>query len=255
MKILSPPNRLIKVVLCAMVASTAPVSAVIINFQSEFPVNVIDSQGATITDSMGYMFQLGAFDNGFTPTYANMSQWADNWVIFTELSYSQPALGDDPPVPGYFIAGQATLEKDGLAGDPSDVGGYSSYYDGSQDPLVHNAANHDEMLVAGSTFDFSGQQGYLWIYDSNDPANARIEQFLGTSTSWIFPDKFVETAEVCCDGRGDILWSVSDINEPPTIGKTPPGPPETLQTIPEPGVSAFALVGSLGLLAWRRRRA
>ena len=254
MKILSP-NRLHKAILCAVAMTTAPVSAVIINFQSDFPVNVIDSQGATITDSMGYMFQLGAFDNGFIPTYSNMNQWAANWVIFTELSYSQPALGDDPPVPGYFIAGQAELEKDGLAGDPADVGGYSSYYDVLQGDLFHDAANHNEALVAGSTFDFSGQQGYLWIFDSNDPANARIEQFLASSSNWIFPQKFPETAEVCCDPAPDLLWSVIDITEPPTVGKPPYGPPETIQLIPEPGVAAYGLVGSLALLAWRRRRA
>jgi hypothetical protein len=258
---MNPKNihKLVRAVFCALALSSVPASAVLINFESDFYLSVIDSQGDTITDSMGYIFQLGAFDNGFVPVAGNKDQWADNWVVFTELAYTQPLLGEDPPVTGYKLAGSANLMPDKLPSvpytpgvdpvyrDPADVGGYSSWYrlpSGEIDPVKP---------VAGSTFDFSGLKGYLWIYDSADPANARAEQFLGSSSEWIFPDKLVETAVLCCDNRDPLNWSISQIDESPPIGEKPPGLPETLQLIPEPGSSLLALAGALALLGRRRR--
>ena len=257
----SKSPRLVQAVLCAVAMSTAPVSAILVNFQADYPLVVLDSQNNTITDSMGYVFQLGAFDNGFTPTASNKSLWADNWVIFTELNYYQPFIGDDPPTPGYTLGGSATLMADKLPTDPyipatdppyrdpADVGGYSSWYrlsvDGGQlDP---------SKPVAGSTFDFSGEQGYLWVFDSNDPSNARVEQFLATSSAWIFPNKFAEDNLNCCDNRDPENWFLSQIDEEPPIGEKPPGPPETIQLIPEPSSAVFGLIGALALLGRRRR--
>ncbi len=243
-----------KLVMCALAATSAHLSAVTINLASDYPLVVINSQGDVISDTDGYNFELGAFANSFVPTASNKSQWADNWIIFTSLTYSEPFL----PVPGYYLAGNAVLIADRLPGDvvvpnepltnpgrdPSDVGGYSSYYS----PV------HDENVIAGSTFDFSNQKGYLWIYDSADPASARVEQFLGSSLSWVFPPKFVETALECCDNRAAVNWSISDINETPPIGEKPPGPPETLQTIPEPGTITLGMFAALALMSRRRRR-
>ena len=117
----------------------------------------------------------------------------------------------------------------------------------------------------GLGLDFSNQDAYIWIHNT-ETLGTNTEWFLGrssTSTAWHIPDKVAD----CCDNRAPLEWSVSDLRpgDVPVYGKN--GTVEgagsytvtgnyTLQTftvVPEPSSSLLLALGGVAAVLRRRR--
>jgi hypothetical protein len=171
------------------------------------------------------VFQLGAFEAGFVPDSGNVGDWAANWIVFDQAVYNQSL--------GYFTS-TVLMNDDGT----------SSYN-------------------PGATSSFEGLTAYLWIYNS-PTLSTSTEWFLGTSTSWMFPN----AEPGCCDNQSVVEWSISDLSgaDTPIWGSqggvagdgyyTVTGS-DTLQTftiIPEPSTTLLAMASCLALLHHKRRK-
>ena len=193
--------------------------------------SVITSNGDALSLS-SHSIELGSF-GGFIPTADNASEWVANWEVFDAVTPETPD-GDgfaNEGTPDAFFGGVATLDGDGRSS--------------SVDAL--------------STSSFGGEQGYVFIRNSDTP-DGEAEWLLYTSGSWIFP------------GAGfseELLWFNPDVDEV-VFGAVNGGAVvgegiftdsskdfsvrmHSFLTVPEP--SALGLLG-LGLLgmSYRRKR-
>ena len=214
------------------IALATPASAIQINWGDEVDSNLRDSFGNSLDAT--YAIQLGFFEKvlgqQFVPNAANAADWSSHWKVFDQAAFD--------PLAGYF-ASTVMLNADGTSS--------SSF------------ADNDLGL------DFSNQDAYIWIHNSETPGTT-TEWFLGrssTGTAWHIPDKVAD----CCDNRAPLEWSVSDL----TLGKVPVFGKQgtdtgggsytvtgtyTLQTftfVPEPSSSLLLALGGVAV-ALRRRR-
>ncbi len=122
-----------------------------------------------------FTFALGSFIDGFNPTNNNIGQWFDNWRTFDVALFAA-----DPDLIG--IQGGMTVD------------GFTV----SESPL------------ADTSFNFSGLDAYLWIY--NDTAlQPGTEWFVARASTWTFPDiGLFDTDCSSCPGENPINWSTSD---------------------------------------------
>lgn len=118
-----------------------------LNWGSLFASNLVDSKGQTLLES-SYVFELGAFSDGFVPTSENVYDWVSHWVVYDRAQYSEAN--------GYFTS-TVSMNDDGT----------SSY---------HPAAG----------MSFEGLQGYVWVKNSSYPTKG-TEWFLATADAWVFP--------------------------------------------------------------------
>lgn len=194
----------------------------------DFSSKLSDSTGNPLDET--FVFELGSFDNGFSPTVSNTAEWATNWKVFDAASYSE---GTYDPVTGY-VTDTADMNPSGFSNSPQS---------------------------SSATFSFAGLQGYLWVKNSNSPVQG-TEWALVRAGSWTFPAADPE----CCPSALPVKWSVSDLtNEVPVFGgqggiegggeRSVLSPSSYIQTytfVPEP--SATLLLGIGALLLTRRRR-
>jgi hypothetical protein len=125
-------------------AITLPTS---INWGSEAFSTFKNSANAEL--SADYKFQLGAFAEGFTPTWSNNSQWLANWRVFDQADFNS---GN-----GIFT-GAAEILPDGTSSSGFATPG------------------------AG----FHGLQAYVWGF--NDPSKTPASQWVMVSAAmWEFP--------------------------------------------------------------------
>ena len=117
-----------------------------INWGSEAFSTLVDSHGNTIGQS-GYVFELGAFNSGFTPTSNNLMSWFANWRVYDTADYSSEN--------GYF------------------TGAVDMFDNGTSTEL--------------GTPSFAGLDAYIWIRNSNIGENATTEWLLVRNSSWVFP--------------------------------------------------------------------
>lgn len=176
---------------------------------------IVDSQGDPLNTT--FLFQLGTFDVGFTPTQSNLGEWATNWRVFDSASYSY-----DPASLGYFTATE----------DVQDVTGYASIFQGLQAYLwIRNSADTEYFLAnAGS-----------WTFPLLDSECCPT----GAVTQWSVSDL----------GTDDPIWgSQLDNHGGGTYDGS--GGPYDLQThvVPETSSSLFVLLGGSLALVRRRRR-
>ncbi len=174
---------------------------------------IVDSQGDPLDTA--FLFQLGTFDVGFTPTQSNLGEWATNWHVFDSASYSY-----DPDGLGYFTATE----------DVQNVTGYASTFQGLQAYLwIRDTADTEYFLASAGS----------WMFPQLDPECCPT----GAVTQW----------SVSAFGTNDPIWgSQLDYHGGGTYDGS--GGPYDLQThvVPEAGSSLLALLG--GSLALVRRR-
>lgn len=203
---------------------------------SEFNDLLFDSSEQPLDG--GFSFEIGSFQGGFTPTMANLNDWAANWKVFDRAFDDTPADPTDPDSEGWDSANQAFA---GTVGH--------TITGGSDSP----DANPLDVFPQGEIV-------YLWVYNTKN-REAGTEWALVTdgtdvgdsaNADWVFPDP--------ADDSGSYVWELGDAdlaiygNLNGTLGG---GQPFTLQTslvpVPEPGSLLLAGVAALGMLMRRRR--
>jgi hypothetical protein len=217
-----------KTTLCRLLAclafSTATGWSQTVNWGSEVFSDLRDSNGVTLDDL--FVFEIGAFADGFTPTEANTGEWLDNWYVFDRAGYNEAA--------GYFT-GTTQMTDTGRSTSP--------------------------WLSAPDGESFEGLDAFLWIRKGDQPVPG-TEWLVVSAQDWKFPTAIPG----CCDNELPVEFSVSDLsNEIPKWGRqgSIQGPGEytvtsaayTLQTntfIPEPSAALLGLLSTVLLL--RRRR-
>lgn len=126
-----------------------------------------------------FVFELGAFNSGFTPLSENLSEWADNWQTFEVAQ-----IAADPGVFGTLFGIQGGMTVDGMT-----------------------VSEHPQADVE---FNFSGLDAYLWIKNGTDLVQG-TEWFLGRSDTWVFPDTgLFDTGCSSCPGETPVNWSTSN---------------------------------------------
>jgi hypothetical protein len=191
-----------------------------------------DSNGNALTSD--FVFEIGAFLPGFTPTAANVTDWAANWTIFDAGNLNTADLFGDGPV--NFFSGSAVHQT--------------------------NAQSSSISATPGATF-LQNTQAYLWAYNSKDVSItsewALVTDLIlapDTGDLWRFPSPSNDT--------GFLTWSLRAADTA-IYGKLENGSisgggdftvtPATfsLQThqVPEPG--GALLIASAGLLFILRR--
>lgn len=209
----------------AAALSTSPAQT--LNWGSAAFSDMVDSTGQALPDN-AFVFELGAFADGFTPEESNVNSWLANWRVFDQGEYNQ---GN-----GVFI---------GVVNILGNVGGNDGVY--SNDP-------------GASTMSFAGLGAYIWVRN-HDVADVGTEWFLARAGTWTFPT----TGGDCCD-TNVIEWSVTDLtnSDSPLYGKqgttsglggftdTGSHALQTYSFVPEP--SAFLLTALTGVGAMLRRR-
>lgn len=230
--------KLISTTFCCLLFA-ATVHSQTLNWGNEVYGEVVDSTGAEVANT--FLFELGAFDSGFTPTQLNINDWYSNWNIFDTATYD---TGDDR------FAGSEYMQK------------YSTTYPAT--PGVYSSN------PSASTMSFAGLDAYIWVRGGTTP-NSPVpgtEWLLVRASTWDFPAVGAE----CCDpsitewstasdlGTTSPLWGRQHDTRGPgegifdsgSYGPTSP----TLQTftfIPEPSGFLMSAVAAIGLLLRRRR--
>jgi hypothetical protein len=193
--------------------------------------DLVDSKGDVLANT--FVFEIGAFNPGFTPTLGNLFDWRSNWQVFDRASYNGIEEPFDDGISGYFT-GTARMLDDGRSSSP---------------------------FMTPSAPSFEGLSGYLWVRKGDDPI-AGSEWMLTRADSWVFP----AAIPGCCDNDTPFDWSTSDLDESdvPLWGRQGKisGPGEfsntgihTLQTytfVPEPS-SVLMIILASGLFMIRRR--
>lgn len=227
--------KLLRLAAAALVVCGGLLHAQQIDWGSAIYSDFIDSEGAVLDET--FVFQIGAFDDGFDPEASGPQDWLEHWQIFDQANYNGVEEPVDDGIWGYFIS-TANMEPDGTSDSVYETPGATS---------------------------FEGKRAYLWIRNADTPEPG-TEWLLVSSESWVFPD----AEPGCCGSSLPFEWSTSDLDgeDTPLWGSqgTSRGPgeysssaPHTLQThsfaesIPEP---AAPLLGGVALLicAVRRKR-
>lgn len=206
-------------------------SAQQIDWGSSIYDDIVDSEGVILDNT--FIFQLGAFVEDFTPDDGNVSDWADNWVVYDQADYNGIEEPVDDGIWGYFTS-TVNMEADGTSNSPE--------------------------LSPGAT-SFEGRSAFVWIRNGDDPEEG-TEWLLMRADAWIFPTVDPD----CCATDLPLEWSMSDLefeNVPlwgsqggsAGSGEFTTTGPYTMQTftfVPEP--STVLLVGVAGCMAAFRRR-
>lgn len=209
-----------------LAASSPLIHAQTLNWGSPVGTLVVDSNGDGVDDS--FIFELGAFNPGFTPDGTNHEDWVLNWRVFDSTTYNTEF--------DYFTSTVNVI---------SDVSGNVT----SSNPLA-------------STGDFSGLIAYLWVRNEDAPGE-NTEWLMFRANNWIFP----ETAGECCD-TSVIEWSISDLNSSntPLYGRqggiggpgeftyTSTGGLQTHTFVPEPSAVILGVFAFAATLLRRNRR-
>ena len=181
--------------------------------------DLVDSHGEELDDS--FVFELGTFDVGFTPTDSNYGDWFANWRVFDTASYSAAN--------GYFTS---TIDVQGVSDYDSLFEGMSAYI------WVRN-----DSTPGTNTEWFLGRKSVgpeAWVFPDLDPDCCPT----GEVTQWSITSLGGEPP--VWGNQGGVLGG----------GDSSVGGPFDLQThvVPEPGSALLFLLGS-GLCLFRHRRA
>lgn len=153
---------------------------------------LVDSGGAPLIEAApsgapdavsDFVFELGVFNEGFTPLIENLGEWQDNWQTF---DVAQMAAG--PALIG--VQGGMTASGDTVSEHPN----------------------------ADTGVDYSGREAYLWIYNST-AIEEGTEWFVGRADDWVFPEIDL-LSDDCdgCPGPTPIQWSTSQLNSDTVSG-------------------------------------
>ena len=224
----TPLNHRMKKILTMLVAALFVVAgnrsqSQTLDWGSEVFSDLVDSQEQTLDNT--FIFEIGAFNDGFIPDEANVGSWASNWRVFDRAVYNQSN--------GYF-ASTVHMRDDGTS-DFNPPGGLS----------------------------FEGLSAYLWIRNGDNPVPG-AEWLLTRASNWVFPTATPGCCDNELDLQWSVS-DLDTLGETPGWGGygNVVGPGvftstggHTLQTytfVPEPS-SLLMAVSALGLTALRRRR-
>lgn len=213
----------------------ASLHAQTLNWGNEIFGEVVDSLGNEVDNT--FVFELGAFDSGFTPTQGNIGQWYDSWNVFDYTSYD---TNDDRFTSTVFVEHH------------TDIGGdYGAF---SSNP-------------GASAMNFSGLDAYIWIRKGNTPVEG-TEWLLVRAGNWTFPtvgggccsNGLLEWSTASDLGTTVPLWGRQHATEGPGVGIFDEGSygplSPTLQTftfVPEPSACLMGMLAAMGMVFRRRR--
>jgi hypothetical protein len=183
-----------------------------LNWGSLTNSTIVDSNGLVLDNT--FLFELGAFDAGFTPEQSNIGDWSMHWHVLSVANYSY-----NPTDLGYFT-GTVNLQ---------DVPGYATIFEGLTAFIwVRNASLTEQFL--GSTAS--------WVMPTLDTGCCPTGV-----TTWSVSDLVSDTP----------VWGGHD-NLQGGGNYTAPGPFDLqTHAIPEPGTCLMALLGCCAALMRRKR--
>jgi hypothetical protein len=201
---------------CLMFAlATATVHSQTLNWASLTESEIVDSGGNPLSDS--YVFELGAFTDGFVPDSSNFDSWGSKWEVFDTAVYSY-----SPSMLGVFTGTE----------DVQNVAAYSSMFAGLKAYIwIHNDSENEHFLASTSSD--------KWRFPLLVPGCCPNGEGPTWSISDLNSDDPIWGGQLGNEGGG--THSVSGSFDIQTY------------TIPEAGSSLLALVG-LTLAITRRRR-
>lgn len=210
------PIRLIAVLLLLGVSSARSQT---LNWGSLTGSNIVNSQGDPLDNT--FLFELGAFDEGFVPDESDPGEWSAHWNVFDTASYSYSEDGG-----GYFTGSQ----------DAQAVSSYSSLFAGMAAFLWIRNGDETEHFLSTSHSKLGGAD---WFFPALDPGCCPN----GEVTTWSVSDL----------GGTVPLWG-SQGDQHGGGNYTAPGPYD-IQThmIPEPSCLLLFSIGC-GYFMTRRRR-
>ncbi|MES2658523.1 MAG: hypothetical protein V4689_07890 [Verrucomicrobiota bacterium] len=207
--------------LCCLIfaLSAAVAHSQTLNWASFSESTIVNSQGDPLDST--FVFELGAFSDGFVPDESNIGSWDIHWQVFDTTDYSY-----DPINLGYFTG----------TADVQNVPGYTSMFEGLKAYIwIHNTTETEHFLASTSSD--------KWRFPTLVPGCCPN----GEGPTWSVGDL----------NNDDPIWGSQTGNSGGgDLGVPgPPGSPFDIQThaIPETGSSLLALIG-LGMAIVRRRR-
>lgn len=212
-------EHLSKLIALTFVCVSGPTSSNTLNWGSLTGSSIVDSQGNDLDNT--YVFELGAFDVGFTPTQTNMETWENKWNVLDTAVFSNNAQDG-----GYFTGTENLVN----------VPDYATLFQGLAAYIwIRNTANTQYFLATAA-----GRPGIAeWRFGALDPdccANGEV-------TTWSVSDLGTDTP----------VWgSQLDRHSPGVYDAT--GGVYDIQThvVPESTVSLLLVLAS-GLCLVRRR--
>ena len=186
-----------------------------LNWASLTESEIVDSYGNPLSNA--YVFELGAFTEGFVPDEGNIESWGSQWHVFDTADYSY-----SPSTLGVFTGSQ----------DVQNVPGYSSMFEGLKAYIwIRKEADNEHFLASTSS--------NKWTFPLLVPGCCPNGEGATWSVSDLNADAPVWGGQLGNEGAGQHFISGSfDIQT---------------YAIPETGSSLLTLVG-LGLAIARRRR-
>ena len=206
-----------------LLVSALPLAAQQLDWGHVIGAPVVDSSGLAIDDA--FVFELGAFADGFVPDDENVDEWISNWRVFDRASYDAE-FG--------WVPSTALMNDDGTSASPHAPSGGPS---------------------------FEGLQAFIWVRNFDTPEEG-TEWFLARADDWVFPSAI---PGCCDNGTPlDWSVSDLDTGDTPLWGSqggvpgwgvvSNPGS-FTIQTytfVPEPG--RFLMTVMAAALFFRRKR-
>jgi hypothetical protein len=195
---------------------------------------MVKSNGAAISSSDNFQYELGVFASGFTPTAANTASWVANWKRLDAATYNEAA--------SYFTS---TFQ---LVPEPT------------------GAMSGGNLLAVSTSPETSGYQVeegsqlYTMVFN-NTAMNETTELFLGTAGTWTTgparDTQLEKPVNLRVSGITQPVFGGSN-NTPSGGSSTPPPGSYQLQTatflpIPEPSITALLGVLTAGAILRRRR--
>ena len=210
-------------------------SALTVFWGSNVWSDIYESDGTTMVSAADFTFQIGAFDPGFDPDTAAAEDFASAWHVFDESAYSDANM---------FFDSKADM----LAGG------------------ISNGTNAD------TSFDFRGQELFIWVYDANAPATdgstVNCHEWALIEGGWTLPSSEGDQTTLpeeyrVSNATSPIYGGLNNVQNPDAVAGvdyTAPSGTFDLQThtvclqpVPEPSSSLLLTLAGLGLLARRKR--
>jgi hypothetical protein len=226
-----------------VLGSALHVQATTINWGTYFSVTsyLYDSSGTPLTDD--FVFELGSFGTGFSPTETNMDQWQSNWKPFDRAS---APLGNGFDSASGTVASTAVLETD-FTTDNTDLSQLNTFAEGEQ---AYIWIYKDTFGNINPSPSFAS--GFQWALVTNNASD-------GTAADdWLFPQPsghVVSTLEWRMeDATFSPFGGLNDTQYEGDYSSTPGAFVLQTHTAPIPEVGSSLLIGCAGLSFLLRRR-